>query len=73
MLSTRDNISHTSYGFFSYSASRALCSAGLTPVKKPLMSTGMAPVVILLHTSKTSKINNVMAERERKTTRTNNL
>lgn len=31
---------HTSKGFFSYSASRALRSAGLTSLKKPLMSAG---------------------------------
>jgi hypothetical protein len=31
---------HTSKGFFSYSVSRALRSAGLTSLKKPLISAG---------------------------------
>lgn len=40
LLQTVTETQHTSKGFFSYSASRALRSAGLTSLKKPLMSAG---------------------------------
>lgn len=38
----------TSKGFFSYSASRALSSAGLTSARNPLMSAGRRKIETLM-------------------------